>query len=588
MVTNRILVVDDTPESLQFLSAVLVEQGYSVKCVKSGSMALIAAQAAPPDLILLDIRMPDMSGYEVCHRLKANQKTCEIPIIFLSALDDMPDKVTAFQVGGADYITKPFQIEEILVRIKSQLALQTAKIEAQRLNIELERRVRQRTAQLEAANQELNQEIMQRRQVEKALRESEAQFRGMFEQAAVGIAYVGLTGEWHRVNQRFCEILGYTSEELLEKPLHEITHPDDLKAGIELRNQILAGKIPSYSQEKRYIHKNGSVIWSNLTVSLVREATGQPKYFLFVNEDITNRKQAEIERDRFFKLSLDLLCTIDFDGRFIRINPSWETVLGHKTAQLLGQSLIDLVHPEDQEQVLAEMAGLSTGLSSRCFEARYRCHNGSYKWLSWNADPMLMEGVVYAAAQDITDRKRSEEKLIYDALHDPLTGLANRSLCMEQVERALKRAKRHPDYLFAILFIDLDRFKPINDTLGHAVGDQLLVAIAQLLSRCARANDTVARWGGDEFVLLLDGIRSIMDATKVAERILEELQSPLQLQEHVVSASSSIGITIGSKHYRQGSEILQNADTAMYQAKGSGKGQYAVFDPVDPFDPGKI
>lgn len=588
MVTNSILVVDDTPESLQFLSAVLVEQGYSVKCVKSGSMALIAAQAAPPDLMLLDIRMPDMSGYEVCRTLKANAKTCEIPIIFLSALDDMPDKVTAFQAGGADYITKPFQIEEILVRIKSQLALQTAKIEAQRLNIELERRVRQRTAQLETANRELNQEITQRRQAEKALRESEAQFRGMFEQAAVGIAYVGLTGDWHQVNQRFCEILGYTSEELAKKPLHQITHPDDLKAGIELNSQVLAGEIPSYSREKRYIHKNGSIVWSNLTVSLVRDATGQPKYFLFVSEDITDRKRAEIERDRFFKLSLDLLCTIDFDGHFIRISPSWETILGYKAAELLGQPLVTLVHPEDREQMLAEMARLSTGLSSRHFEIRYRCRNGSYKWLSWNADPMLMEGMIYAAAHDITDRKRSEEKLIYDALHDPLTGLANRSLCMEQVERALKRAKRHPDYQFAVLFIDLDRFKPINDTLGHAVGDQLLVAIARILSKCARANDTVARWGGDEFVLLLDGIHGITDATKVADRILEELQSPFQLKEHVVSTSGSIGITVGPRDYKQGSEILQNADTAMYQAKGEGKGRYAIFEPFTLSDPGKV
>jgi DNA-binding response OmpR family regulator len=156
---GNILVVDDTPDNLRVLSVSLTERGYQVRCVKNGAMALITAKKAAPDLILLDIKMPEMDGYQVCEKLKADEQTREIPIIFLSALDDVFDKVKAFQVGGVDYITKPFQIEEIVVRVQHQLALQAAKAEICQLNAKLEQKVRQRTAQLEEVIDELHQEI---------------------------------------------------------------------------------------------------------------------------------------------------------------------------------------------------------------------------------------------------------------------------------------------------------------------------------------------------------------------------------------------------------------------------------------------
>jgi DNA-binding response OmpR family regulator len=144
-----ILIVDDTPNNLRFLSTTLTEQGYKVRSVTDGLMALTVAQAAKPDLILLDIMMPNLDGYEVCQRLKANEQTRDIPVIFLSALDEVIDKVKAFTVGGVDYITKPFQLDEVLARIETHLSLRAAQKEIRQLNAELEQRVRQRTAQLE-------------------------------------------------------------------------------------------------------------------------------------------------------------------------------------------------------------------------------------------------------------------------------------------------------------------------------------------------------------------------------------------------------------------------------------------------------
>jgi signal transduction histidine kinase len=172
---GSILIVDDTPENLHLLSTALTERGYDVRGVINGVMALRVVSSAPPDLILLDIKMPGMSGYEVCQQLKASEQTRDIPVIFLSVLDETWDKVKAFTLGGADYITKPFQIEEVLARIENQLVLQAAKAEIRNLNADLEQRVQQRTEQLEATNQALRREIDQRQHVEAALQQQAAQ-----------------------------------------------------------------------------------------------------------------------------------------------------------------------------------------------------------------------------------------------------------------------------------------------------------------------------------------------------------------------------------------------------------------------------
>jgi PleD family two-component response regulator len=166
---GNILVVDDTPDNLRVLSASLTERGYQVRCVKNGAMALLTANKEPPDLILLDIKMPEMDGYQVCEKLKADEHTREIPVIFLSALDDVFDKVKVFQVGGVDYITKPFQIEEIVVRIQHQLALRAAKAEICQLNAELEQKVQQRTAKLQEVIHKLDQEVAQHKQTQQKL-----------------------------------------------------------------------------------------------------------------------------------------------------------------------------------------------------------------------------------------------------------------------------------------------------------------------------------------------------------------------------------------------------------------------------------
>ncbi|WP_156331979.1 EAL domain-containing response regulator [Planktothricoides sp. SR001] len=332
----NILVVDDNQDNLRLLSKLLSQKGYQVRNAINGNTALIAAKAANPDLILLDIQMPDMDGYQVCQILKKDPETYDIPIIFLTAMNSVIDKVKAFSIGGSDYITKPFHLEEVLIRIENLLKFQAAKAEIRQLNSELENRVSDRTAELERANEKLKQEIV--------------------------------------------------------------------------------------------------------------------------------------------------------------------------------------------------------------------------------------------------ERQRAEKRLLHMAWHDSLTGLPNRSLLIEELQTCLNRVKSDPDYLFAVLFLDCDRFKLVNDSLGHLIGDRVLIAIADSLKYCLNDEDILARLGSDEFTIIIKNIQDISDAIYLAERIHKQWQFPLNIDQYDVFINASIGIAIGSPAYQKPEHILRDADIAMYQAKKLGHTHYQVFE----------
>ncbi|PZD73711.1 Cyclic di-GMP phosphodiesterase Gmr [Acaryochloris thomasi RCC1774] len=333
---GRILIVDDRPDNLRLLHSMLTQAGYDVRRAINGSTALMGIRAILPDLILLDINMPDMNGYEVCQELKQDSQTREIPIIFLSALDEGLDKVKAFSAGGVDYVTKPFEVMEVLARIENHLQLQRAKAEVEQLNSKLEQRVTERTAELQATKHDLEQEVMERRQ--------------------------------------------------------------------------------------------------------------------------------------------------------------------------------------------------------------------------------------------------AQERLAHMAWHDHLTDLPNRAWFMKVLQQSIKRAQQEENYAFAVLFLDCDRFKVINDSLGHLIGDQLLIQVAKRLANVIPENVTLARFGGDEFTLLLDEIPGLEAATDVGQQLLEELTQSFQLGQQEIFISASVGIAMGSRAYDLPEALLRDADIAMYRAKTLGKACYQVFD----------
>ena len=461
---QTILIVDDVPDNLHILYSTLTEQGYQVRCANNGYTALFGVQAALPDLILLDVKMPDMNGYEVCQQLKATERTRDIPVIFLSDLDELLDKVRLFEVGGVDYITKPFEVGEVLARVKSQLALLCAKAEIYNLNA-VEQRTQQHSAQLQVTNQQLQTEIAERKLVGKSLQESEERFESI------------------------------------------LSSLDD-------------------------------IVWS---VSV-------PTW------------------------------------KLLYLNSAAQKVYGRSISDFLDNPnlRLEMVHPEDRQRVENYFQTL---LEKGSIDWEYRIlrPDGEVRWLSdrthviydRNGIAIRLDGILY----DITQRKQAEAQLIHDALHDVVTCLPNRTLFTERVESALQQAKRRKDYLFAVLFIDLNRFKIVNDSLGHSVGDQLLIAFAQLLKQGLRTTDTIARLRGDEFTILLDDIKDITDAVRIAERLQKNLLSPFKLANHTVFTSASIGIVLSSTVHEQAADLLRDANTAMYRAKERGtKTRYAIFD----------
>jgi diguanylate cyclase (GGDEF)-like protein/PAS domain S-box-containing protein len=263
----------------------------------------------------------------------------------------------------------------------------------------------------------------------------------------------------------------------------------------------------------------------------------------------------------------------------------WKSMLGYGEAEIgeEPEEWLGRVHPDDQAQVRVDLDAHLGGASSH-FESEHRIRHKDGEHLFVLSRGLVVRdahgrSVRIAGSQtDITDRKRTEEQILHDALHDSLTGLPNRNLFLDRLGQAVARRRRHDDYHFAVLFFDLDRFKLVNDSLGHLAGDRLLVGLAQRLVACLRSEDTVARLGGDEFAILLDEIQDARDATRVAERIQEELRQSFALDGHEVFSTASIGITLDDSRDRPPEELLRDADTAMYRAKAQGRDRHEIFD----------
>jgi diguanylate cyclase (GGDEF)-like protein/PAS domain S-box-containing protein len=272
----------------------------------------------------------------------------------------------------------------------------------------------------------------------------------------------------------------------------------------------------------------------------------------------------------------------DAQGNCLYVNERWCKMAGLASQTAVKSGWIAAIHPDDQNQVLLEW--YTATRENRPFQLEYRLQqpDGTITWVFGQAVAELdttgkITGYV-GTITDISERKDAEAQLIYNALHDSLTNLPNRNLLIERLELAMSRAKRIDNYHFAVLFLDMDRFKIINDSLGHLAGDQLLKIIAQKLKSKIRAMDLAARLGGDEFVILLEDIDGIEEAVIVAKRILAEFQTPLTLNGHEIFITTSIGIVLGTANYHQASDVLRDADIAMYRAKAEGKSCYKIFD----------
>jgi diguanylate cyclase (GGDEF)-like protein/PAS domain S-box-containing protein len=296
-------------------------------------------------------------------------------------------------------------------------------------------------------------------------------------------------------------------------------------------------------------------------------------------------RQSEARFRSLVQNSSDVVAVLDAGGRIVYESDALRRVLGHEPATRLGRAFGDDVHPDDVEWFTTLSAGLAEAAGEQAAEFRLRHADGSWRWvdtigLNLLADPAV--GGIVLNFRDVTERKRLEDQLQHEAFHDPLTGLANRALFADRVTHALARSARHPQDQLAVLFLDLDDFKVVNDSLGHAAGDELLTAVAERIRACLRRQDTPARLGGDEFGILVEETNSDA-AGQVAERILAALRQPFALDSRQLFAQASIGIALGSGHRETGEgataeELLRNADAAMYTAKSRGKGRFEFYE----------
>lgn len=289
-------------------------------------------------------------------------------------------------------------------------------------------------------------------------------------------------------------------------------------------------------------------------------------------------QQAVIQRDRFFQLSLDVMAIFEFSGTIKQFNNGWNSLLGYARQDVQDKDINCYVHPDDIETFRAIIHYLDKKGGKEFVELRLKKSNGNFLWFSCSLAAYHDERLIYVVARDITDRVIFEQQLAHSAGHDSLTGLKNRAEFMECLHRTFRQAAQQQDHFFALLFLDLNKFKTINDTLGHDVGDELLIHFANTLKDSVRDLDTVARLGGDEFTILLDSLPSVEDVEKVAMRIQEKCAVTVTLKGHPIEVSTSIGIALSSNRYADEDAMLQAADQAMYRAKGEASAAYIIAD----------
>jgi diguanylate cyclase (GGDEF)-like protein/PAS domain S-box-containing protein len=467
-------------------------------------------------------------------------------------------------------------------------------------------------------------------QTNEALRQSEERYRTLYEDTPSMYFTVSQEAKILSVNRFGAEKLGYTVEELVGQPGLNIIHEDDKKFVLDKFIQHLQNPTQMAHWESRKVRKDGSVLWVKENIRTVQNV-GSEIVIMFACEDISERKITEValqkvkdklelkveertselreineqlrseiierqqaeaalkESKERYALAVrgakDGLWDWKLKTNDVYFSSRWKSLLGREESEL-NNSLNEWfkhIHLEDTERVKVELATHLEGLTPH-FECEYRMlhKDGTYRWmLSRGLAVRDADGKAFRMAgsqTDITERKLAEEQLLHDAFHDSLTGLPNRALFMDRLGHAVERVKRHEDSVFAVLFIDLDRFKVVNDSLGHMSGDRLLMTTAKRLEHCLRSGDTLARLGGDEFTILLEDIKDINDATNVAQRVQASLTLPFSLSGQEVFITASIGIVLSTTGYERLEDILRDADTAMYRAKAQGKACHQVFD----------
>ncbi len=415
-------------------------------------------------------------------------------------------------------------------------------------------------------------------------REAKERFRSAFEDAAIGMSITSLDGRLQRVNAALCELVGRDPEELVGSSVAELTHPDDRAADHEAMTLMRASRSRSHRTRTRYLRPDGSVVWVALNATLVTDA-GEPRYFISQMSDITDRVAAsgelarrEAELRMLTENTTDFLSRHRPDGGYRYASRASRRLLGWDACDLEGRPALGGVHRDDRAAVAKAFAAAAGG-GQTVVQYRAVHRDGRFVWIESTLSGVRAEDEVVevvAVSRDVSERKLAEVELARQATHDRLTGLPNRALFLDRLSHALARLARRPGVV-GVLFLDLDRFKLVNDSLGHAAGDRLLVDVAQRLASALRPADTVARFGGDEFTVICEDITRAAEAGALADRVVELFREPFAVEGAEIFLDPSIGIGVAADGAVAPEALVADADAAMYRAKGSG-GRVEHFD----------
>ena len=321
---------------------------------------------------------------------------------------------------------------------------------------------------------------------------------------------------------------------------------------------------------------------ANVEMSL-QQATQAKEHAAALEERTKALRESELRFRSAFNYAPIGIALVSSEGRWLKVNHALCNILGYDADEFVSTDFQSMIFRDDLPATHKKLEALLSGRTPNCqMEQRYVHKSGRTVWTSWSAsstgDIRSDNANLIFQLQDITGRKLAEQKLQHEATHDALTGLPNRAYFMTRLTESLQRSQREREHCVSVLFIDLDRFKIVNDSLGHIVGDRLLIAISKRLRECMRPSDTVARLGGDEFTILVEGRYDHTEVTHIAERIQEKFNIPFTISEHEIYSSASIGILHASDDHLTSEEMMRDADTAMYQAKRSGKARHETFD----------
>jgi diguanylate cyclase (GGDEF)-like protein/PAS domain S-box-containing protein len=553
-----ILLLEDKDRNENQLAGCLESRGHAVTAVHDGSHALKAVVSRVFDVVILST---EIDGLDVLKILRQTNSALELPVVIVAS-DRSDNAVEALKEGANDYLTKPIDYSVALARIEKQLVLKKS-------------------------YHDLNyQKLLLNCQIEVS---------------PDGILAISNEGNWLSFNRRFLEVWDLagqvfaeaTGQKGFELLLSKFSSPEHFSSVLA----TLADRPDERSWDELQLG-DGRTLEGHSVPFLDPRGIHQGRVWYF--RDVTNRKWAEEAQleteialgeseERYAlaaKAANDGLWDWNLKTDQIYFSPRWKSMLGYEEGDIGNkpEEWFERIHPEDLDRVRRAVADHLEGQSPNYqTEHRMMHRNGNFRWI-------LSRGLAIRDEAGVNARMAgSQTDITGGKVSDPLTGLPNRLLFLERLEWAIKKSKRDKDYLFAVFFLDLDRFKLINDSLGHGIGDQFLVCIAHKLESCLRSTDAVARYekedvlarlGGDEFTILLDGIRHIRDATRVAERLQEQLSLPLTVGGHEVFTSASIGIAVSATGYEHAEEILRDADTAMYRAKMLGKSRFELFDPA--------